>query len=187
MTTGIFNLLANPGTAGNRAITDVLDEMSAYVSILNFAFVALCLLLVSLYAITLGFKFARAQDDASRKNAKNQLIYALLGICSISVIMALLEIAIPAITPGVESVPTNITRLGDDVAASYTAVRYIVLMIFRTATTLSLMYAIFVAWSFMKAEDAAKQKNAKQQFLFAVIGIVVAMMVYTFAGAVLQH
>jgi len=168
---------------GQSDISDVVSEVNTYVTIINFAFIAFCLLLVSLYAIWIGWKFAKAQDDGARKNAKSQLIYALIGICSISIVMVFIGVIIPAITPSPGLNPEAAKVVG--LVNIYNAVFAIVNMILTSITTLALMFGVYVGWQFMKAEDDAKRKNAKQQLMYVLIGIAAVMLINSVCGLIL--
>ena len=58
---------------------------------------------VVILAIFIAFKFFTAEDDGKRKNAKSQLIYAIIGI----VVLIALLIFIPTITGAIEGALTK--------------------------------------------------------------------------------
>lgn len=72
-------------------ITNIKTVASAAVGILAVAVVG--------FAIYLAYKFFTAEDEGKRKNAKAQLVYAIIGI----VVLLAMLILIPAITEAIKN------------------------------------------------------------------------------------
>lgn len=58
---------------------------------------------VVILAVFIAYKFFTAEDDGKRKNAKQQLIYAIIGI----VVLIALLIFVPTITEAIEGALTK--------------------------------------------------------------------------------
>lgn len=55
---------------------------------------------VTILALVIAYKFFTASDDAKRKNAKSQLIYAIVGVIVLVVLIALVPTITSLITEG---------------------------------------------------------------------------------------
>jgi len=179
---GLFNLLGAPGnTGGDGSIGGITGQIETYSRIVTLIFLSFCGLLVTLYAIWIGWKFAKAQDDGARKNAKSQLIYALIGVMSITVVIILTQFVVNGLRgtgPGIED-----GGIGG-VTETYNAIADIINSILNVLVTAAVVYGVYVGWQFMKADDDAKRKNAKTQLLYTIIGVVAVVLINVVISAV---
>ena len=72
------------GLTGNS-----LDTIIKTVNTVISAFLGLLTAGVMILAIFIAYKFFTADDDTKRKNAKNQLIYAIIGIVALVALLVL--------------------------------------------------------------------------------------------------
>ena len=68
-----------------RGGENIISSVNAVVS----AFLGLLTAGVTILAIFIAYKFFTADDDTKRKNAKNQLIYAIIGIVALVALLVL--------------------------------------------------------------------------------------------------
>ena len=66
-----------------------LDTIIKTVNTVISAFLGLLTAGVTILAIFIAYKFFTADDDTKRKNAKNQLIYAIIGIVALVALLVL--------------------------------------------------------------------------------------------------
>jgi heme O synthase-like polyprenyltransferase len=52
---------------------------------------------VVIFAVYLGFKFFTAEDEGKRKDAKSQLIYAIIGIVVVLALLVLKDVIVTSI------------------------------------------------------------------------------------------
>ncbi len=72
------------GVTGN-SLNNIISTVNTVIS----AFLGLLTAGVTILAIFLAYKFFTADDDTKRKNAKNQLIYAIIGIVALVALLVL--------------------------------------------------------------------------------------------------
>jgi len=152
---------------------ETLGEICKITNTIVTIFLAICGLLVTLYAIYIGIQFAKAQDETARSNAKKQLIYAIIGVLSISVIIAISNGVMPLLR---SDTPSEMDELMG-AKETYVALSYIINLTCDLFLTANIVFAIFTAWQFMKASDESKRQNAKKALLYSIIGSVAIVMV----------
>jgi heme O synthase-like polyprenyltransferase len=77
------------GGIGTTSVAGTLGDMSKLVNTAINAVIGVCGGVMVLLAIYLAYKFMTADDEGKRKNAKGQLIYAIIGILVVVVILVL--------------------------------------------------------------------------------------------------
>lgn len=78
----------------STSLTNIISTINAVIS----SAIGIVTAGVVILAIFIAFKFFTAEDDGKRKNAKAQLIYAIIGI----VVLIALLIFVPTITGAIE-------------------------------------------------------------------------------------
>ena len=82
----------------NDAVGDALDETTRIIMIVLNAFLGLMGVLAALFFVWVGFKLAKAEDESKRKEAKKQMLFAIVAIIGVVVLIVLWNVAIvPAI------------------------------------------------------------------------------------------
>lgn len=89
------NLFPMADSADTKSLDGIIKTINTVIS----SAVGIVTAGVVILAIFIAFKFFTAEDDGKRKNAKSQLIYAIIGI----VVLIALLIFIPTITGAIES------------------------------------------------------------------------------------
>ena len=165
-------------------ITDVTSKIDEYVGYIAYVFLGACVMLVVLFAVWVGFRLAKAEDEKTRQDAKSQLIYSIVGILGIAVITTLIAWVIPALSSNVYL--DNRDDLIPGAAQSLQAIGQVVNAILKIISTAAVMFAVYVGWNLMKADDDKKRQQAKMQLIYtivAAIGIVlinaIAQMVFS--------
>ena len=82
--------------AGDSALSDLSNIISTINTVISAA-IGIVTAGVVILAIFIAYKFFTAEDDGKRKNAKSQLIYAIIGI----VVLLALMIVAPTITTAI--------------------------------------------------------------------------------------
>jgi len=165
----ILDLLGTPNA--------VMTEIKKYVGIACTVFMVICGLLLVLYAVYIGFRMAKAEDDGKRKEAKNHLIYAIIGFIAIAIIVVMFRAVLPSISntysSGIGAVDTTLALVVDVIA-----------LVMELVGTAAICFAVYIGWQFIKAEDEGKRKNAKMQLIYTFIAIIAVTILATLAQAV---
>jgi len=180
---GLYSLLGSDNS--QQAVTDIAGEIKKYIGYITMAILVACGLLIIVYAVYIGFRLAKAEDDNTRKQAKAQLIYAIIGIVGIAVITIIIQTVIPMLN---KDRYTNTNAGGDipGVDQVLSTISDVVSIILEIVATCAVVFAIYVGWQLMKAEDDNKRKQAKTQLLYTVIAAVAVVLINAIAVAVLN-
>ena len=82
----------------NDNVTRALDETTRIIMIILNAFLGLLGLAAALFFVWVGFKLAKAEDESKRKEAKKQMLFAIVAIIGVVVLIVLWNLVIvPAI------------------------------------------------------------------------------------------
>ena len=173
------------GGTGMDSINAVTNNIKNYVGIVTAVFLSICALLVLLFAIYVGFKMAKAEDDGKRTEAKKQLIYSIIGVLSIVIIVVIFQAILPLLTPNKSFWNTGADTEIPAIQQTYNAVASIVNIILQIIGTASIIFAVYVGWQLMKAEEEQKRTDAKKQLLYTVIGLVAIVLINFICQAVL--
>jgi len=169
---------------GNEAVFRVIRHVDIWVRWFTGIFLAFCGLLVVIYSIYIGIKFFMAKDDGARANAKSQLIYALIGAMSVTMVIMVTRWAIPregtVLGPagGVNSIQSFPWQSGvaHPVRTTYAALLTVTNSILDIVFSGTVIFGIYIGWQFMRAEDEGKRKNAKNQLFYTVLGCVAVVL-----------
>jgi heme/copper-type cytochrome/quinol oxidase subunit 2 len=167
---GTFTGGSGSGAGSNTA--SVISKVGDYVGYFTIFILVACGLLVTFFAVYVGFKLASAEEDGKRKEAKNQLIYSIIGIISIVMIAVILRAVVPklgvgtwtGLEGGAEGVSTMQTVL--------TNIQGIITPVLELVADAGIVFAVYIGWNLMKAEDDGKRKQAKMQLIYTIIGVV---------------
>ena len=179
----LFNLLGRTEIEGVQKTT---QEVARIVNIAVSVFYGVVLAILVFFAIYLGWRLAKAEDDSQRKQAKAQLFYSIVGIVGVGLLIVFIRVVIPQVTKGISDVRKiedyNELKLGEIVGA----VDDIIGVILQILLALVGVFACYVAWQFIKAEDDGKRKQAKQQLIYCFIAIVGVALLNLVATIVLR-
>lgn len=165
----------------------VIYKVVDYVGIATSIFLALCAAVVIFFAIYVGFRLAKAEDDGKRKDAKDQLIYAIIGVIGIAVIAALLKGVIPMVGKAVSSEKSSISgEVGDGVSKALEAIRALVPAILDVVAAAGVIFSVWVGWKLMSAEDDGKRKQAKTQLIYVFVGVIAICVISLVATLILN-
>ena len=162
-----------------------LTQIEEIVTTIKLVFFALVGTLLVFFAIWVGYKMAKAEDDGKRKEAKTQLIYAIIGLVGIIALSAMFGIILPQISGALSSESYGTSAISGSVTEIMLYIDLIIATIMSVIQTLASIFAVWIGWQFMKAEDDGKRKQAKQQLLYTVIGLVGVALIQIIASSVL--
>jgi heme/copper-type cytochrome/quinol oxidase subunit 2 len=166
--------------ADDASITAVTGKISSFISILNIFVMGMAALIMVCYAVWIGFKFMKAEDDGKRKEAKTHLIYCVIGFVSMSAM---------ALVFGLLNVGSFDASMGNEITGLqeiYDITNQVVSAFLGAITSLATMFALYVGWKFVAADDESKRKNAKTQLIYTFIGIVAIFGIRAIAMTVLN-
>jgi len=155
----------------------VTTQLESYIRIFTTAILAVCGLLVILYAVYVGYKFAKATDDAQRQQAKQQLVYSIVGAVSIIALGALFGLAV--VDSSRRKYSPEPDALGQILNTAYISIAAVVDSILRMLAVVAVVFACWVGWQLMKAEDESKRNQAKKQLIYTFMGVVVVVLLNT--------
>jgi Na+/proline symporter len=160
------------------AITGVCSKAAEYINTISLAIVAMFALALLVYAVQIGIKMGMASDDAKRNNARAQLIYALMGLIVISIVAAVAALAIPNsfnpdknILNAINEIEDSNTK--DEYKVVYSTLLAVVKTVLAAASSCVKVFAIYVGWQFIKAEDEKRRTDAKWHLVYSLVGICV--------------
>ena len=180
----------------DTAVVQVMTKVEGYIGIVRTVFLSICALVVVLFAIYVGWKMAKAEEDQKRTEAKQQLIYSIIGILSIVIFVVLFRAVIPLLGAkqglNAEELKKQSTGLSHEeidslasVFSTYQVVQKVVATVLNVIGTVAIVFAVYVGWQLMKAEEQSKRDQAKKQLLFTVIGVVGIVLINFIAQAVI--
>ena len=168
-------------------VTGIMTDIENYVKIANLVFWALCGVGLTLFAIYIGFRMAKAEDAQKQKQAKEQLIYSIIGLIACVAIAGLMNIVVPKSATTVQLASEGV-RADFFVAVNtglYVPIQRIVAGVTSIISMLVGMFAVYIGFQLMKAEDESKRTNAKKQLFWAVCGVIGCVILQVLAKEVL--
>jgi cytochrome bd-type quinol oxidase subunit 2 len=177
----LFGLLN--ATAGETAVTNIFRRMEGFVNTIFQVFCVLVMVAAIFYAIYMGFRLAKAEDEGKRKEAKQQLLWCLIGALAAGMLFGLFSTVINThiTTMGRRTIPNatnpadqNIVNVANEALGIVFACMAILGRILVMGATVFCVYLIF---RFVKAEDEGKRKECKKQLLWSFIAVIGVIMV----------
>ena len=183
----LFNLLGAEGDPKLPQLTSTLTSIKSVINVVFMATLILVALAAMIYAIYIGFRLAKAEDDGKRKEAKSHLIWAIIGALGAIAIFVLITTVF-----GENSFKKyEQAVVGGDTTVNAT-VNYLLADIFTVVSTLmqllvvaAIFFAIYVASKLIMATDDNKRKQAKAQLLWTCIAIIAVVVLINLIDYVL--
>jgi NADH:ubiquinone oxidoreductase subunit 6 (subunit J) len=180
---GLFGDLLNAGgaNAGASGVAGVLAKIESVTEEIKNIVMYSCALLMLIVVIWIGFRLATA-DDSRRQDAKMHLMYAIFGLLIAVSMVTILDIVIPQLKAGLTKAPAAGTLPGSTEIQD--AIKNTTQTVLNIVTTLGALFALFVAWQFLKADTADKRANAKKQLIWSLVAAVGCILLSVAAAAV---
>ena len=182
------NQAPQPGFQVAVTVSGVMTQVRNIVNTANLAFFALCGAGLVLFSIYLGFRMAKADDEGKRKQAREQLVWSIIGLIAVVAMVSITRIILPRTqTIGHTSVPANgitNTKVTGVVQLIMTAVSDGMTALLGILGMLVGMFAVYIGFQLMKAEDEGKRTNAKKQLFWAICGILGVIAINTISKTV---
>jgi heme O synthase-like polyprenyltransferase len=179
---GLFELLGARGEY--KTVDNVTSNIETYTTTIVGVILGLCAFGVTLFAIYVGYRIAKAEDEGKRKEARNQLVYSLVALVGIGLIIVMITAVIPNTGITYQNSKTSGTGI-EGLAKVYTEVESIVKAILNVIACCASIFAIYVGWQLMKAEDDGKRKQARMQLMYTIIGVVGVVLINVIASVIL--
>ena len=87
-----LNILSILAADENKIVTSAFERFIGIVNIVLPVLMSVLLVLGMFYGITLGVKYAKAEEDDEKKKAKGQLINVIVGVLIAIVFVAVIQI-----------------------------------------------------------------------------------------------
>ena len=157
-------------------IDTVLKEVDNLITIVSAVIYSLAIMGLTIFAVYVGFKMAKAEDDGKRKEAKAQLIYSIIGLVASVALISMFTIVLPTIrtTTGNAGGTGNVALMANSVLG---AIDLIMSSLIKIITLGASVLAMFVGWKMMSAEDDGKRKQAKTQLIYAIVGVIGVILI----------
>jgi Na+-driven multidrug efflux pump len=173
---------------GSTSPEVMFADIKMFVDSLFSFFVIIVMILAIFYAIYLGYRLARAEDDGKRKEAKQQLLWVLIGAVSAGVVFTLCVTI-------VNSQVRNMQMYGlyDDGSELVAVINSMLVILYSSLDLIAhlftigaTVFAIYLISRFIKAADDGKRKEAKKQLLWTFIAILCVIMVIAILPMILS-
>jgi len=168
---GILNLLGTP-VNDEPAFTTFLKNITDPIRTVRTVFIVLIGAAAIFFAIWVGIRLAKAEDEGKRKEAKQQLLWSIIAAVG-AVLVLILFVAV------IDNLNTGFTRRSGGADEFEQQVNNVINMIFgamdvlfEIATIVAIIFAIYVASRLALAQDEGKRKEAKKQLLWTIIAVV---------------
>ena len=200
---GIFRLLGETGKeeAAPPAFVTTLKLIQRPLDIVMVGIIALVAIGAVVFSIWVGFRLAKAEDEGKRKDAKQQLLWAIIAVVA-SVLIFVLITTVFATSDGTPSVmggayDTMVTKLNaaktegkpdlviDATLTALVAINQVIGILFSFVTLAAVGFAIYVGARLAMAQDEGKRKEAKQQLLWTIIAIGGAIVLSVIIGQIM--
>jgi uncharacterized membrane protein len=178
----IQNLLGAATTDFNAVIASIRDVLNPifYGALILIGIVAL------VFAIYVGFRLARAEDESKRKEAKSQLLWSIIAVIVVIVVAVVIPTVIGSsfFTPSTDYTDMIAEAGGNvEVIAAVNgvlvAVANLVSALLELVSIGAIFFAIYLGIRLARAEDESKRKEAKKQLLWTLIALVGIILLTT--------
>ena len=186
---GILNNLLASYQAAGFATNAGITAVSRAIGIFTIVILVACGLILTVFAVYLGYKMATAEDDKKRGDAKTHLIYAIVGLVSIIVLAVMLRVVIPALGANAARATSNDRLTGDyaQIVNVLGAIGEMVGVVLNVLSNAAILFAMYLGWKLMSAEDDAKRKNAKQQLVYTLVAVAGVILLNVIISAVINQ
>lgn len=89
-----LNILSILAADENKIVTSAFERFIGIVNIVLPVLMSVLLVLGMFYGITLGVKYAKAEEDDEKKKAKGQLINVIVGVLIAIIFVAVIQIVL---------------------------------------------------------------------------------------------
>lgn len=171
-----YNLLL-ADDAGAKVTTRLINPITTIANI-GLALITLGIVVLAIY---LAFRFAKAEEDTKRKNAKWQLIYTIIGFVGAVGITIIYNVVLKNSPinndPGKMNTDKNPFTGGSTAYKAFDAINTMNTIAASVATALMsgmsvvvTYVALWIAFKMATADEEGKRKNAKWQLIYATMG-----------------
>lgn len=136
--------------------------------------------LSTIFALYVGFRLARAEDEGKRREAKQQLLWSIMATIVVATMFVLLTTLLNPDTGVFKGAGITISNPEGDIVIEE-AVK-IVAVVDRAINALlslfsigAMLFALYLGVRLAMAEDEGKRKEAKAQVFWTVIAVIVAL------------
>jgi len=183
----MLGIKSGPGGEGEvkSGFDSFIDTVTGPINLAFVIMLALIGTMAIVFAVWVAFKLAKAEDEGKRKEAKQQLMWAVIAVGAIAVMFVLFNtIFDPA--NGVFGA-NNTTLTGTEgakgegmIIAAGNRILWVlnaaVGAIIRLLAMAAMLYAVYVGVQLAMAADEGKRKEAKARLLWSMIAIVGALV-----------
>ena len=183
---GIFRFLGTE-TSGGFSFVTFTDAINDPLQVIVIVMLALIALAAIIFAIWVGFRLARAEDEGKRKEAKQQLLWSIIAVIACVGMFVVLT----AVLPDTYNFSNRFEKDDEDILnqTGYEVIAGVggaIGALFSIISIGAMAFAIYIGIRLAMAPDEGKRKEAKQQLLWSLIALVGAIALYVIIGAVME-
>ena len=139
------------------------------------------------FAIWVGIKLAKAEDEGKRKEAKQQLLWALVAAIGAVLMLVIFEFALQGYRTFNNDSFGGDGPLADEIGKLIALITTAFTTLLDIAGIIAILFAIYIASKLALAQDEGKRKEAKKQLLWTLIAVaavfVLAATIQSVVGA----
>jgi cytochrome bd-type quinol oxidase subunit 2 len=175
----MFKFLGGEGVLGDGGINSFIASIATPLNYVMVAVLAVVALGAIAFAIYVAFRLAKAEDDAKRKDAKQQLLWSIIAVVATIGIFVLITTVFSDGMFGDHARAIEDPENGPIVQAANLLLGGIFQgfnALLSLATTAAMLFAVYIGFKLATAESDDARKKAKNQLLWTVIAIAAAIV-----------
>jgi len=180
----LFSLLGSDG--GTDPFIRFINNIKTPLNALMIGMLAIMAAAAIVFAIWVGFRLAKAEDEGKRKEAKQQLLWSIIAVVATVALFMIIQFALKGDLYQTPKIGTGDTPVGQAAEKVVVAVSAAINALLTLATVAAMCFAIYVGVRLAMAQDEGKRKEAKQQMLWTIIAIVAAIALTMIIGGIMQ-
>ena len=130
------------------------------------------------YILFVAYKLATADNDNARKEAKEMLIYACVGLIVVVGLITAARVIPMATRPGGDA--GDAKGFIDEIMAALDIIKNVLGAVVGAI-------ALWIGYKFVSAEDKNKRQNAKMQLVYAIVAIIAVTVLTPLANEAISR
>jgi uncharacterized membrane protein len=171
---------------GNEAFAAFLEQVTGPIEIIRTAILVLIMIAAIGFAIWVGIRLAKAEDEGKRKEAKQQLLWSLIAAVAAIVLLILMNFILDEYMNYSNPYDGDQGVLGEQIGILIGLIVSAFNALLNIASIIAVLFAVYIASKLALAQDEGKRKEAKKQLLWTLIAVVGTFMLAAIIQSVVQ-
>jgi len=172
---GIFRLLGAVVVVRQGPFDQFIRAVRPALNALMIGMLAIIAAAAIVFAIWVGFRLAKAEDEGKRKEAKQQLMWSIIAVVVTVAMFMVLQLVFNRNIFPASDLGAGSGAVGDAAAQVISGINFAIVALLQLGAIAAMVFAIYVGTRLAMAPDEGKRKEAKQQLLWTLIAIVGAI------------